>query len=151
MEPCEICGTELRSNTMPMGARPFEADGQCHTTVRCLRNVKASGRRPPARESLSDNSFLFVVFLLTGVISTIANGWMLSVYWDWFVLPLFPTMPHLTVGRAVGMAYIVTFLFRRGTSEYKKFSDITVNLIAHTIVYYPLALLLGYVLHSIIQ
>jgi hypothetical protein len=38
---------------------------------------------------------------------SVINGWILSLFWVWFILPLFPTLPVLDIIHAIGLAAAV--------------------------------------------
>ncbi|OGL32324.1 hypothetical protein A3F64_03165 [Candidatus Saccharibacteria bacterium RIFCSPHIGHO2_12_FULL_42_8] len=42
-------------------------------------------------------------------ISSILNGWVLSILWGWFVVPTFDA-PDISVVQAIGLALVVRFL-----------------------------------------
>ena len=54
---------------------------------------------------------LLAVFGLVAVlvISTIANGFALSVLWGWFISPVFG-LPALTIVQAIGLSMVVSYL-----------------------------------------
>ena len=43
-------------------------------------------------------------------ISSLMKGFVLTKMWVWFVIPLFPTLPMLTLWQAVGLAMIPAFI-----------------------------------------
>lgn len=44
------------------------------------------------------------------ILAVLSKGLVLTVLWKWFVLPLFPMIPPLTIPVAIGMALIVDML-----------------------------------------
>lgn len=42
-------------------------------------------------------------------ISSILNGWVLSILWGWFIVPTFGA-PDISVVQAIGLALVVRFL-----------------------------------------
>jgi hypothetical protein len=53
-----------------------------------------------------------MIFLLTialGVTSAILNGWVLSVMWGWFIVPVFAA-PTLRIPYAIGLALVFGML-----------------------------------------
>jgi hypothetical protein len=65
--------------------------------------------------------FPLIFLVCLGVI--ILNGWVLTYLWNWFVLPLFPQMPMLTLWPAVGLAIIVSYLTFHPRTEIIKSKD----------------------------
>ncbi len=55
---------------------------------------------------------LFVVAIPAGIIM---NGWVLSVLWGWFVVPLFH-LPELTIPYAIGISTVIG-LFKKSTTD----------------------------------
>lgn len=71
-----------------------------------------------AEEAMKRCMAVLFVFAL-GVYSTAAVGFVISVFWLWFLLPLFPMLPHLTVIQAIGL----TFLFYAFKPNYKEMAE----------------------------
>jgi hypothetical protein len=44
------------------------------------------------------------------VIGSIWRGYVFSVLWKWFIVPVFPAMPLLSIPVAIGIAMVVSFL-----------------------------------------
>lgn len=67
--------------------------------------------------------------------SSLSWGYVLLKFWSWYLLPVFPNMPHITFWQAVGLMFIVD-LFKNHSSEgikdeYKdKTSAMTMSLLA---------------------
>ena len=91
------------------------------------------------------------IFLLIGVFGSIINGWVLSILWQWFVVPLF-NLPHLSIPYAIGISLIVSVLKSSNLSHSKPKNEEkkdTTTLLAETIsiiLFVPLFILfLGWV------
>ena len=52
--------------------------------------------------------WMFAIFLMVIVPLTLYNGWVLSVMWNWFVPNIFPTLPSLSIGEALGISLVVS-------------------------------------------
>jgi hypothetical protein len=63
---------------------------------------------------------LFGVITLMIGISAVLNGWVLSILWAWFIVPLFH-LPQLSLPAAIGLALIANML--RGFNAPQKDSD----------------------------
>lgn len=50
--------------------------------------------------------FVFLVI----IIAFIQEGFVLVKLWNWFALPLFPTLPTLNIPQALGISILVGFL-----------------------------------------
>lgn len=86
------------------------------------------------------------ILLAFAAVLTILRGWVLSKLWGWFVLPLFPAMPHLNFLQAAGLLAVVSFMTY--TPTVSKESE-SAELITNAAVYPLLALLFGWVLKSL--
>lgn len=53
----------------------------------------------------------FVVAVVLAMLTTLTGGLLLSVLWAWFLVPVFPTLPHLSVMNGVGLSYVMEFPF----------------------------------------
>ena len=56
-----------------------------------------------------------IIFVIAGisallVIGSIWRGYVFSVLWKWFIVPVFPAMPLLSIPVAIGIAMVVSFL-----------------------------------------
>jgi len=100
------------------------------------------------------NIWAIKVTAFVGIVSTFAflftaaallRGWVLSLLWDWFLVPL--GVPSVGFWHAVGLCLVVTFL----TYHYYNFQRSKPNLIeALVYVLSPLAVLgIGWVVHSL--
>lgn len=43
-----------------------------------------------------------------GVVNNVTGGFVLSKYWEWFVLPAFPGLPQLSVAACIGVMLTVS-------------------------------------------
>lgn len=59
---------------------------------------------------------LLAIVLIT--VSSLINGWTISVLWDWFIVPLFG-LPSLSIPAAIGLAIVVGY-FALGSEHMKK-------------------------------
>ena len=61
----------------------------------------------------------YVFILLVG--GSIVSGWVLSILWGWFVVPLF-SLPHLSIPYAIGLGTVVS-MFKNTNMDFKKEND----------------------------
>lgn len=47
-----------------------------------------------------------VTIILVGVVGVVYGGWVVSVLWSWFVVPLF-AVPALSVAQAIGLSIVI--------------------------------------------
>lgn len=94
------------------------------------------------------------VFLLVGgfvVVSTLLNGYVLSVLWRWFMVPTLG-LPALSIPQAIGIALVVGMLTHQSSQHYPENKDEkTSTKVARAIepVLNPLiVLLIGWVVHQ---
>lgn len=72
-------------------------------------------------------------------------GWVLSILWGWFIVPVFLSMPTLTVFQAWGIGLVFNLMFNRPSPDKSKSSWIVALIIT------PLSILLtGYFLRGYI-
>ena len=108
--------------------------------------------------TLKDKKQMKTFFMLLGallliptliVIGTLINGCVLSVIWDWFMVPIFG-LTALSIPEAIGVSMVVTHLtFKHKTdnrekTEKEKKAD-TIDAYVHFIGYPLLVLVLGYI------
>ena len=94
-------------------------------------------------------TLVYIAILLLGgvglfILGSILRGWVLSILWGWFVVPVF-SLPNLTVVQAIGISLIIGFLTYQSDAKSNDTDDdrkskarVTITL---SIVYPLLALL----------
>lgn len=50
---------------------------------------------------------LALVNFVLSVWNTVFRGLVIKIFWGWFLMPLFPALPVLTVLYAIGLSYVV--------------------------------------------
>lgn len=50
---------------------------------------------------------LALVNLVLSVWNTVFRGLVIKIFWAWFLMPLFPALPVLTILYAMGLSYMV--------------------------------------------
>ena len=88
---------------------------------------------------------LFVVALVAGMIiyTSMSWGYVCFKFWYWFILPVFPTMPHIAFWQAVGLFLFMGLFKNHGTyhGEKKEGNETAVGLLTPWLV-----LLIGYMM-----
>jgi hypothetical protein len=84
----------------------------------------------------------FTLAVIGLVISTMFRGFILSVLWGWFMVPIF-NLPVLAIAPAIGLSVIVTFLTASLPDEKSERSFSFA--IGYSLVFSALSLLIGYV------
>ena len=82
--------------------------------------------------------------------SSIWKGYVLTLLWLWFVAPLFG-LPFLTLGSAVGLSLVVTFLtYQHGLAkdEEGKLAVQMINGVTSSFLFPAIALGLGWLVHK---
>ncbi len=90
---------------------------------------------------------VLTVILMAG--AYLLDGWVLSILWGWFVVPVFHA-PILAVVPAMGISTTVGFLTYHKPAEDSKAKSTTLTMIEGILyaVFVPLfALLTGYIIH----
>jgi hypothetical protein len=81
------------------------------------------------------------------VMSSIINGFVLTVLWGWFVIPLF-SLPPLNIPQAIGISIIVSYLTHRKTETEDKdegFWTKIISIFLYIILYPALVLCIAWV------
>ena len=80
------------------------------------------------------------------ILSSLINGWALSLLWGWFIVPVF-SAPALTLGQAIGIAMVVSFLTYQ---NFKSDSSLTIaDLFLSTFVRPVLVVIFGFAIKLI--
>ena len=90
-----------------------------------------------------------VGFIGMMIVSSIFNGYALSVLWGWFVVPTFG-LPELTIAPAIGLAMVVSYLthqHRTDEKSEKNFGEQMATTFSWAISKPLFALLFGWVVH----
>lgn len=93
---------------------------------------------------------LIAAAIFIGMIAYFAFSWgyVISVFYGWFVLSAIPTLPHFTVLQFVGFSLFCNALVRSHSNsikkEYREDDDRSMSFLGPWIV-----LLFGYIIHSI--
>jgi len=51
-----------------------------------------------------------LVLFVWSILNTVIRGYVLTTFWTWFVLTLFPQAPQLAILPAIGLVYLVGLL-----------------------------------------
>ncbi len=105
--------------------------------------------------SLASCLGLLLLFIAMLVIGIPLNGWVLSIMWAWFVVPVFDA-PALSVAQAVGLSCIVSFLRARSISsnnsgEKKSTNEVILNGIGDVFLSPLMSLGLAYIVYQFIK
>lgn len=89
---------------------------------------------------------VIAILLVTIVISTIMNGWVLSLLWIWFIVPIFG-WPILSITQAIGLGMVVSFLTRHSVKgdETKDTWDAIATALSGAILHPILVIAVGYI------
>ncbi len=60
---------------------------------------------------------LVVLALGFVVVSTLFNGWVLQVMWNWFMPEIFPALPSLSLAEAFGLSLVVAAMMTADSSD----------------------------------
>lgn len=95
---------------------------------------------------------LIVLAAVAIVVSAVMNGYVISVLWGWFVVPLF-SVPPLSVATAIGLSLAVGMLVSHSSpsnSEKKDTGEVIVNLISQAVFSPLFTLFIGWLVKSFI-
>ena len=62
---------------------------------------------------------LLVLAVVAIVVGAVMNGYVLSVLWGWFVVPVF-SVPPLSIATAIGLSLAIGMLVKQGEHTMKK-------------------------------
>ena len=95
-------------------------------------------------------SVLILVLIVTGleIVSSIWNGYVLTVLWGWFVVPTFH-LPVLTLAPAIGIALVIGFMTHRPDvkSDETPIGEKIIRASIDAILYPLIALIIAWVVH----
>jgi hypothetical protein len=92
-------------------------------------------------------AFLIVLMTLGFMVVMYAiQGWVLSIMWGWFIVPLFH-LPPLSILQAIGLTLVVVLL-TGSASKTAQTSEERVTNIATGVIGPFIALLVGWIIHS---
>jgi hypothetical protein len=65
--------------------------------------------------------FLFGVFFIVGILTytVVSWGFVASVFYSWFILPIFPDMPEISLLSFIGIMFFLTTIFPKNTQTIK--------------------------------
>lgn len=69
------------------------------------------------KRTLPELLFWLMFTVLIAVIALILDGFILKTFWAWFLLPVFPGAPKLTITTAIGLACLISFIGQSWTKK----------------------------------
>ena len=94
---------------------------------------------------------LFIILIVFGlhIYNSFAYGYVTSVFYGWFILPMFPNLPHFSYIQFVGITlFLIGLLPKQSSSNIK--SEYTDNSLLFGSIFSPwLILIMGAIIHSI--
>ena len=83
-----------------------------------------------------------------------AYGYVGSIMWTWFIMPLFPSMPAISLLQAAGLSLMVTFfthdhLYRKTPSDQSTMDKIMTMVVPAIAPW--VTLLVGYIVHCMLM
>jgi hypothetical protein len=112
-----------------------------------LAQLEAEERE--TNKKLRQYIILFLVTMALIVPSAIANGYVLSTLWGWFMVPIFG-LPALGIVAAMGVMTVVSYMTAsiRYAKDDRDTSEQVIEAIVYAIVRPSMALLVGYIIKS---
>lgn len=94
---------------------------------------------------------LIAILFIIGVIvyNAFSYGYVASVFYGWFILPMFPNLPHFTYLQFVGITLFLIALFPKHSSSNVKSEYKDDNGLWGTFLKPWILLILGAIIHSI--
>jgi hypothetical protein len=101
--------------------------------------------------SKNENVYGCLVLLLILPISALVRGFVLSVLWGWFILPVFESAPALTIVQAIGIAMVIAFLTyqtqEQSGAAKKDMGEVITNAIGHAVAAPLFTLAVGWIVY----
>lgn len=96
---------------------------------------------------------LLALIAILGIISIaiylgLSWGIVTVNFWEWFIIPIFPDLPHITVFQAIGLFYFISLFKTQATYVVEEMEDKTRGWISIIITPWVF-LLIGYLFKSI--
>lgn len=96
---------------------------------------------------------LFSLTIITIVVSSVMNGWVLSILWGWFISPIF-NVPNISVLAAIGLSLVAGMLTTSNSSDGEKRKDTTdliATVLSRAVISPLLTLFIGYIVNVFIR
>jgi len=95
-------------------------------------------------------AFLIILgFIALVVLSSIWSGFVLSIVWEWFMVPAFH-LPQLSVALAIGISLTIRMVVAQYYEDSKDADKEVTKAISSAIVYPLIVLIFGYVVHQFV-
>jgi hypothetical protein len=65
----------------------------------------------------------FVAAIVMIIIGLLVGGFILMMTWSWFIVPVFPTLPVLTLGQAIGIDVFISLLTAKMDDKDRDFEE----------------------------
>lgn len=97
----------------------------------------------------------FAALIVLGIIEFLLIGGLISIYWHWFIMPIFPDLMPITGGQGLGLAVFLGLILPSKDknidfSECKTMGDILLKVTSYIVTYYGFALAFGWILHRLL-
>lgn len=96
---------------------------------------------------------IIILIVLSLCYGAVIGGVIVSKFWGWFILPIFTTLPNITWIQGIGVSMFIG-LFKYIDTNSKTIDEVEIKSKANwglAILYSPIILLIGYLLHLIIK
>jgi len=89
-----------------------------------------------------------IVAILVFIYSSFSWGFVVYKFWGWFLLPVFPQLPHITFWQAVGLSFVISLFKGTQTSIKSEYKEANSDL-CKTIITPWVTLIIAYFIYSI--
>lgn len=91
-----------------------------------------------------------VFLVITIILSSVLNGWVLSILWSWFIVPYF-SLPKISIAIAIGISLIVAMLTHQESNKKEDkeetLTSIVITMLIKAIATPAIFLVFGWVVH----
>lgn len=91
---------------------------------------------------------VIVIFYLIVLYTLFSEGFVALKLWNWFLLPIFPNLPHLIYIQMIGIILAVAAIKPRNTPTYKVDEENRNRNLFFSLIAPWVALLIAYVVHT---
>ena len=82
------------------------------------------------------------------IVLTISQAFVVAQMWTWFVIPVFPAAPELSIGEALGLLFVLAFLKQQVKSKrqagLQQFIEVLTEGASHQIIWLSFAAILHF-------
>lgn len=91
---------------------------------------------------------LILVAIVTVIVGSITEGYVISMLWEWFIVPIGVSSISFLQGAGISLIFSLFLMGLAKSESSDSVSSLLAVTISHVFIYPAIILFLGYVLHS---